>query len=401
MTFIPLPSELEIKNDIGNPVPTSNSNIDVALSTRLKPADTLAGITTVGSLTSITNTVTVTGPLTDTQLRATAVPSITVDKHTIKSATVNRFGEFRVSNRFKLTGSSFFGNTKDPNFWSEVAVLGATATQQNGEILLSTNTTANATITYQTVHIARWLAGTENGFRGVFQLSAGAINNLRRWGVAVLDTSATPVPQNGAWFQINGTTVSIAYRSLSLNPGGPVVVNSSAWLTNTSFNAGDGNIHSYDIAFNAMGADFYIDDILVYRLASGIDVWADTLHFKSFAQNINSGSEAGNHTLMMHVCMIARSGVENTSPIAKYIPTATTTICKYGPGVLHNLVVGNKINNAIISVYDDIVGTNANNLIAVLDGANILGPSGIDHIPFQNGLTIVTDSANRVTVVYE
>ncbi len=74
MTFIPLPSELEIKNDIGNPVPTSNSNIDVALSTRLKPADTLAGITTVGSLTSITNTVTVTGPLTDTQLRATAVP---------------------------------------------------------------------------------------------------------------------------------------------------------------------------------------------------------------------------------------------------------------------------------------------------------------------------------------
>lgn len=39
-------------------VPTSNSNIDVALSTRLKPADTLTGVTTVGS---ITNPVAVTG----------------------------------------------------------------------------------------------------------------------------------------------------------------------------------------------------------------------------------------------------------------------------------------------------------------------------------------------------
>jgi hypothetical protein len=50
------------------------TNLDVALSTRLKPADTLAGVTTVGAVTSITNPVAVTGPLTDTQLRATRVP---------------------------------------------------------------------------------------------------------------------------------------------------------------------------------------------------------------------------------------------------------------------------------------------------------------------------------------
>jgi hypothetical protein len=39
--------------------PVSNTNIDVALSTRLKPADTLAGVTTVAAVTSITNPVTV------------------------------------------------------------------------------------------------------------------------------------------------------------------------------------------------------------------------------------------------------------------------------------------------------------------------------------------------------
>jgi len=33
----------------------TNANLDVALSTRLKPADTLAGVTTVGAVTQITN----------------------------------------------------------------------------------------------------------------------------------------------------------------------------------------------------------------------------------------------------------------------------------------------------------------------------------------------------------
>lgn len=67
---------------ITNPVAVTNAgltNIDVALSTRLKPADTLAAVTTVGTVTtvsavtSITNPVAVTGPLTNAELRASDV----------------------------------------------------------------------------------------------------------------------------------------------------------------------------------------------------------------------------------------------------------------------------------------------------------------------------------------
>lgn len=47
----------------------TNTNLDVALSTRLKAADTLAGVTTVGAVTSITNPVTVAQP-TGTNLHA-------------------------------------------------------------------------------------------------------------------------------------------------------------------------------------------------------------------------------------------------------------------------------------------------------------------------------------------
>ena len=42
-------------------IATASSNWDVALSTRLKPADTLAGVTTVGTVTTITNPVEIEG----------------------------------------------------------------------------------------------------------------------------------------------------------------------------------------------------------------------------------------------------------------------------------------------------------------------------------------------------
>lgn len=50
---------------------TDLATLDASVNTLLKPASTLTKVTTVDT---ITNTVTVTGPLTDTQLRATAVP---------------------------------------------------------------------------------------------------------------------------------------------------------------------------------------------------------------------------------------------------------------------------------------------------------------------------------------
>ncbi len=67
---------------VTNPVAVTNTNLDAALSSLLKPADTL---TKVGTLDTITNPVAVTGsfyqatqpvsgPLTDTELRAAAVP---------------------------------------------------------------------------------------------------------------------------------------------------------------------------------------------------------------------------------------------------------------------------------------------------------------------------------------
>lgn len=87
---------------ITNPVAVTSAgltNLDVALSTRLKPADTLAAVTTVGAVTSITNPVAVTGPLTDTALRASAVP-VSVAALPLPAGAAQEAGNLLISANF-------------------------------------------------------------------------------------------------------------------------------------------------------------------------------------------------------------------------------------------------------------------------------------------------------------
>lgn len=68
----------------------TNTNLDVALSTLLKPADTLAGITTIGAVTAITNTV----PVKDVRAATPSQTSVndSASNVTILASNANRLG---------------------------------------------------------------------------------------------------------------------------------------------------------------------------------------------------------------------------------------------------------------------------------------------------------------------
>jgi hypothetical protein len=85
VTTLTPPTAAAIASALANPLPVSLAtapttpvtnagltNLDVALSTRLKPADTLAGVTTVATVTSITNPVATNA---DTAIDGTAAPA--------------------------------------------------------------------------------------------------------------------------------------------------------------------------------------------------------------------------------------------------------------------------------------------------------------------------------------
>lgn len=79
-----------------------------------------------------------------------------------------------------------------------------------------------------------------------------------------------------------------------------------------------------------------------------------------------------------------------------YISTATTTVVKASPGVLHTITVNGGTAGTII-VYDDpaVAGT----IIASFSSTNALATYILDAI-FNTGLTIITSAATKVTVSF-
>lgn len=82
---------------------------------------------------------------------------------------------------------------------------------------------------------------------------------------------------------------------------------------------------------------------------------------------------------------------------ATYISTATTTTVKSGRGTAVRLIVGETAAGAI-TVYDSTTASGTILLAlkaSVAEGVYELG------VRFQNGLTVVTAGASKVTVVWE
>lgn len=79
-----------------------------------------------------------------------------------------------------------------------------------------------------------------------------------------------------------------------------------------------------------------------------------------------------------------------------YIGTNTTTICKYGSGVLQRINITD--NAGTLVVYDSVTATGT--IIASIDAAKTVGTLEFN-APFSNGLTVVSGSGTKCTVIYE
>jgi hypothetical protein len=87
-------------------------------------------------------------------------------------------------------------------------------------------------------------------------------------------------------------------------------------------------------------------------------------------------------------------------PQYKYITGATTTVCKLGGGLLHNIIVNQA--GTLCTIYDQTSG--AVPIMGIIDTNKTTGVIGSINYecPFFTGLTIVTTGATtNITVVYE
>jgi len=302
--------------------------------------------------------------------------------------------ELRVVTPFRLVGAQFSGTTLDTNFWTSSLGVGGSAEYQGSQVVLSTGTTVNNNVSLQTTRTARYIGGSAHRFRGIIRLpNTTTTNNTRRWGAF---TST-----NGCFFEFTDTVFKIVTR----NSGHDTVISSGSFNgTLGAIYKPDNNVHAYEIYYNNSKVYFSIGGLLLHTVSANTDVWTSDIHLPVRIENNNTNGNTANLAINCRAITIARLGRESTQGISKYQSGTTTGIIyKYGPGLLHKLLVSNVSNTSNITFYDNIVASGT-----IIWSSGSMGsqttPFSIDcgELPFFTGLTIVISGANcNVTTVYE
>jgi hypothetical protein len=121
----------------------------------------------------------------------------------------------------------------------------------------------------------------------------------------------------------------------------------------------------------------------------------NTLTFPCRAEIYNVNGNVTNNSVEVRFMCIVRLGELFSNTQNSYISTNTTTILKYGAGILRRIIVTDNVG--VVTLIDGI-GTGTT--IAVIDAAKVIGSVQFD-TSFSNGLTVVTGTNAKCTVVYE
>ena len=322
----------------------------------------------------------------DARLRteSTLVGAENTSRHIWASPT-NTLG---VNVTVRLVGTNFDGTTKDTNFWTET-VTGTGAVAQDGEIELSTGTTADSTAQYDSKRRARFVVGSALTWFGAFKFNDALVtDNIRRCGAYDDD--------EGFFFELDGSTFSCGTR----NGGVDTLVSSGSFngTLGSTFTPDTSTYYKLGIEYTPMGAFYYINGRRLHQSVGGHLTGRLSLPIRFENNNDN-----GNTTDVVFDCLgtvISREGELTTNSTYYHISgNAATHVLKQSGGTLHKLMFNNT-SGQTITIYDNNAGSG--DVIGVITTASgSIGEWAYD-VPFNNGLTIVTvGNGLDMTVVYE
>jgi hypothetical protein len=343
-------------------------------------------------------------------------------------------GEMRTAQPVRIVGSSYEGNTIDPNFLTFGASGTGAAVTQAGQLVITSGTGNGAQAFAYTNRRGRYIGGTANRYRSVRRTDAGTANNTRRWGIgiganyALTISSATVVAgdiysNNNQQFTIRVSgTVTTAYAYGTGNPGagaqtytrvsgvGPATLTGStfaaaylltdgAWFqyTDTVFGvrvmAGGslvtgGNVDTgafngvlgatYTPGITALAFEIYYTNTNVYFVIGSelLHTFSLTTGLWTNTVSLHCFSDSLNTGVATSVNMYSRSatiyrlGSLNSENQIRYIAGAATTICKYAPGKLKSVIINYPDAAAQVVSIYDAVSASTGNIIAILTWEN-------------------------------
>jgi hypothetical protein len=350
---------------------------------------------------------------------ATPLPSSLSDDARLKSETtitgrqneerhawINPTNEQAVSPVYRIVGTNFDGETLDPNFWTDGSLLDGLITQSGGEIDLHTNgggATAASSAKYTSVRSARFVAGSAMTFEGGFNFkTAYTANNIRRVGAYTTESpDVINTPVDGFYFELNNATFSVNSRA----DAGTV-----SSVTSGSFNGVKGlfwtptadTYYKLTIEYSPLAAFFYVNGELLHKKAGAHQSYYMTLPITIENLNTAGSTDISFETVGMY---IARQGELTTNQTSKFIQGISTTVCKYGAGVIKGIVISDVVDDTEIDFYDGITTGgillwNSGPIKAKTDYAPI--PVDLFGLPFSTGLTIeISVAICNILIIYE
>ena len=323
--------------------------------------------------------------------------NITVQKaqlieSTIKDLDITELGTASTYEATTLVGTPFGGNVVDSNYWNTSVANDGTVTQ-NGQLTVTTGTTANGEAQITSNRAARKIPGALNQFRmvGKFTTEEDA-DNVRRIGVFDDD--------NGAFFKLNGTTCVIATRK-----GG--VENE---ISESEFNGQvdelpkDTNVHRFVITYSAYRVTFHCDGNLIHEEVADTEAWTNTLTLPIRIESINSNNNTTDNGIEAQLATVLRLGRLHSESESNYQEgQVAAKVLKYGAGELKRVVLSGIDNGSIATYYDN---TEASGEVLWSSGSmpSRTTPLQLDfgELPFSSGLTLaITNADCNATTVYE
>ncbi len=185
--------------------------------------------------------------------------------------------------------------------WTSTVASGGTTTSSSGEGLIQTSANASgaALLVSSTVN---YFPGQVSWFNSAVRLGdTGSAGNIRRIGVFTLSGTT---PQEGAYFELNGTTLN----AVVVKAGTPTAVASTSWsrVAVAPFTL-DTNYCSFEIRWTANTFLFFVNNILRHSVSGTATPLTTTLNFPMAIQSINT-SGATNRVIAVRNCGIGRFG---------------------------------------------------------------------------------------------
>lgn len=307
-------------------------------------------------------------------------------------------GELRVAPVTLLVWAAFEGTVLDPNFWTPTVANDGTAAVVDGDLTISTKTTANWSSSVYSVRRARDVPWASLRARLTVNVNnTGVANNVRTWGIA--NWASMPTITDGAYFKLNGTTFSVEV----IDGGTPVNVTSFNGRLGSTYEL-DTDVHEYEIYYVARTVYFTIDGKLLHTYSITENSWSATMEHHLHFNTVNSNGATTGNSIVIHSAWIARLWELKSQPTFGYQSGTTAwVVFKYGAWDLHELLISWVSQNSVVTLFDN---TAASGKIIWSSGAMWAQtrPLSMDFawVWFSNGLTLlITGASSNVTVIYE